>query len=137
MDHQSGVFIGTMRQNQTFDPNLLFLFQLATKVTTFFIEHFGMRDLFGRENYEYYARLTGRILKVEDEWIFFTYPPVISGSGRAGGMTGASEARTSRDDMDSSLDVLGASADVERAGKERCVYRGVSKNESASVWSHL
>ena len=24
-----------------------------------------MRDLFGRENYEYYARLTGRILKVE------------------------------------------------------------------------
>ena len=35
-----------------------------------------MRDLFGRENYEYYARLTGRILKVEDEWIFFTYPPV-------------------------------------------------------------
>ena len=34
-----------------------------------------MRDLLGRENYEYYARLTGRILKVEDEWIFFTYPP--------------------------------------------------------------
>ena len=33
-----------------------------------------MRELFGRENYEYYARLTGRILKVEDEWIFFTYP---------------------------------------------------------------
>ena len=33
-------------------------------MTTFFIEHFGMRDLFGRENYEYYARLTGRILKV-------------------------------------------------------------------------
>ena len=33
-----------------------------------------MRDLFGRENYEYYARLTGRILKVEDEWIFFTAP---------------------------------------------------------------
>lgn len=30
--------------------------------------------MFGRENYEYYARLTGRILKVEDEWIFFTYP---------------------------------------------------------------
>ena len=51
-------------------------FQLASRITTFFIQHFGMRDLFGRENYEYYARLTGRILKVEDEWIFFTYPPV-------------------------------------------------------------
>jgi len=50
-------------------------FKLATRITTFFIEHFGMRDLFGRENYEYYAKLTGRILKVEDEWIFFTYPP--------------------------------------------------------------
>ena len=24
-----------------------------------------MRELFGRDNYEYYARLTGRILKVE------------------------------------------------------------------------
>lgn len=49
-------------------------FKLATKAVSYFIEHFGMRDLFGRENYEYYARLTGRILKVEDEWIFFTYP---------------------------------------------------------------
>lgn len=46
----------------------------ATKVTSYFIEHFGMRDLFGRDNYQYYARLTGRILKIEDEWIFFTYP---------------------------------------------------------------
>merc|ERR1712226_1502489 len=51
---------------------------LATQIVTFFIEHFGMRDLFGRENYEYYARLTGRILKVEDEWIFFTAPWIFS-----------------------------------------------------------
>jgi hypothetical protein len=61
----------------------LFLFQLATKIVTFFIQHFGMRDLFGRENYEYYARLTGRILRVEDEWIFFTYPPVTYCSSEA------------------------------------------------------
>ena len=40
-----------------------------------------MRDLFGRENYEYYARLTGRILKVEDEWIFFTAPWVFPSLG--------------------------------------------------------
>jgi hypothetical protein len=53
-------------------------FKLATKIVTFFIEHFGMRNLFGRENYEYYARLTGRILKVEDEWIFFTAPWIFS-----------------------------------------------------------
>merc|ERR1719348_536151 len=49
-------------------------FKLATRAVSYFIDNFGMRDLFGRENYEYYARLTGRILKVEDEWIFFTYP---------------------------------------------------------------
>lgn len=49
-------------------------FKDATTVTSYIIDNFGMRDLFGRENYEYYARLTGRILKVEDEWIFFTYP---------------------------------------------------------------
>ena len=60
---------------------LCFNFQLATKAVSYFIEHFGMRELFGRENYEYYARLTGRILKVEvsseleifyleNEWLF-------------------------------------------------------------------
>lgn len=41
------------------------LFQLATKAVSYFIEHFGMRDLFGLDNYKYYARLTGRITKVE------------------------------------------------------------------------
>lgn len=49
-------------------------FKDATTATSYIIDNFGMRDLFGRDNYEYYARLTGRILKVEDEWIFFTYP---------------------------------------------------------------
>ena len=38
--------------------------QDATTATSYIIDNFGMRDLFGRENYEYYARLTGRILKV-------------------------------------------------------------------------
>ncbi|TRY73792.1 hypothetical protein TCAL_01948 [Tigriopus californicus] len=74
-------------------------FKLATKVTTFFIEHFGVRDLYGRENYEYYAKLTGRILRVEDELIFFTYPSIAFGPG-------------TRDDMDASLDCIGASDDI-------------------------
>ena len=64
-----------LKSKHTFTKTFSLTLQLATKITTFFIEHFGMRDLLGRENYEYYARLTGRILKVEDEWIFFTYPP--------------------------------------------------------------
>lgn len=40
------------------------------------IENFTAYDLFGRENYEFYARVTGRVLRVQDEWIFsFRYPP--------------------------------------------------------------
>lgn len=40
------------------------------------IEQFAAYDLFGRENYEYYARVTGRVLRVQDEWICsFRYPP--------------------------------------------------------------
>ncbi|MPC50319.1 hypothetical protein E2C01_044144 [Portunus trituberculatus] len=42
----------------------------------FLIDNFGVSNLFGRTNYEYYARITGRILKVEEDWIFaFRYPP--------------------------------------------------------------
>lgn len=40
------------------------------------IEQFAAYNLFGRENYEYYARVTGRVLRVQDEWICsFRYPP--------------------------------------------------------------
>ena len=42
----------------------LTILQDATTATSYIIDNFGMRDLFGRDNYEYYARLTGRILKV-------------------------------------------------------------------------
>jgi len=63
-------------------------FKNATRVTSFFIEHFGMTWLFTKEIYEYYARLTGRILRVENKYIFFTYPLDLI---------------TTRDDMHSSL----------------------------------
>ncbi|XP_014615031.1 uncharacterized protein LOC122525084 isoform X2 [Polistes fuscatus] len=49
---------------------------VATCVMKFMIDNFGVSNLFGRENYEFYARITGRILKVEEDWIFsFRYPP--------------------------------------------------------------
>lgn len=39
------------------------------------IDQFASFDLFGRDNYEYYARVTGRVLRVQDEWICsFRYP---------------------------------------------------------------
>ncbi|XP_034245662.1 uncharacterized protein LOC117647808 [Thrips palmi] len=51
-------------------------FKVATRIMKFLIDNFGASNLFGRENYEFYARITGRILKVEDDWIFsFRYPP--------------------------------------------------------------
>ncbi|TMW50677.1 hypothetical protein DOY81_004245 [Sarcophaga bullata] len=51
-------------------------FKVATKIMKHVIDKFATHDLFGRENYEYYARVTGRILKVQDEWICsFQYPP--------------------------------------------------------------
>ncbi|KAK6620467.1 hypothetical protein RUM43_014284 [Polyplax serrata] len=51
-------------------------FKVATKIMKFMIDNFGVSNLFGRENYEYYARITGRILKVEEDWIYnFRYPP--------------------------------------------------------------
>lgn len=40
------------------------------------IDKFAEFDLFGRDNYEYYARVTGRVLRVQDEWFCsFRYPP--------------------------------------------------------------
>jgi hypothetical protein len=48
---------------------------MATRIITFLIDNFGVTNLFGRENYEYYAKITGRILKVENDWIIcFRYP---------------------------------------------------------------
>lgn len=44
------------------------------------IEEFASSDLFGRDNYEFYARVTGRVLRVQGEWICsFQYPPLQKG----------------------------------------------------------
>lgn len=52
------------------------LSQTASAIMKFMIDNFGVFNLFGRDNYEYYARITGRVLKVEENWIFaFKYPP--------------------------------------------------------------
>ncbi|XP_077285940.1 rho GTPase activating protein at 71E isoform X2 [Arctopsyche grandis] len=51
-------------------------FKVATRVMRQLIERFSCGDVFGRDNYEYYARVTGRVLRVADEWICsFRYPP--------------------------------------------------------------
>lgn len=47
--------------------------KLASNVITFMIDNFPNADLFGRRNYEYYARMTCRVLRLDDELIF-TFP---------------------------------------------------------------
>lgn len=57
-----------------------FTLQVATRIMKHMIDKFAEFDLFGRENYEYYARVTGRVLRVQDEWFCsFRYPPPPSG----------------------------------------------------------
>ncbi|XP_045481145.1 uncharacterized protein LOC123685483 isoform X2 [Harmonia axyridis] len=52
-------------------------FKVASKIVKHLIEEFATSDLFGRENYEFYARVTGRVLRVQGQWICsFQYPPV-------------------------------------------------------------
>ncbi|XP_066253986.1 uncharacterized protein RhoGAP71E isoform X1 [Euwallacea similis] len=49
---------------------------VASKVMKHLIEEFASSNLFGRDNYEYYARVTGRVLRVQGEWICsFQFPP--------------------------------------------------------------
>lgn len=73
-------FFHTCSQGKTATLEDVERFKHATKATSYFISNFGMRNLFGQENYEYYARLTGRILRLEDEWIYFTYPLEVIGT---------------------------------------------------------
>lgn len=66
--------------NETFLTYVYFFFscsnpQVAISIVKFLIDNFGVCNLFGLPNYEYYARLTSRVLKVENNWIFaYKYP---------------------------------------------------------------
>lgn len=58
-------------------------FQVATRIMKQIIDQFALFDIFGRDNYEYYARVTGRVLRVQDEWICsFRYPAPPRGKSR-------------------------------------------------------
>lgn len=50
--------------------------QVATRIMKHLIDEFSVADLFGRHNYEWYARVTGRVLRVQGQLICsFTMPP--------------------------------------------------------------
>uniref|UniRef100_A0A915DMV1 Rho-GAP domain-containing protein n=1 Tax=Ditylenchus dipsaci TaxID=166011 RepID=A0A915DMV1_9BILA len=50
-------------------------FKMASQVISKIIQGFGYTNLFPRECYEFYARITGRTLRVDEHWHFtFQYP---------------------------------------------------------------
>ncbi|KAK6057165.1 hypothetical protein COOONC_05322 [Cooperia oncophora] len=50
-------------------------FKTASEVVRNIITSFGHTNLFPRECYEFYARITGRTLRVDENWLFtFQYP---------------------------------------------------------------
>ncbi|KIH64460.1 hypothetical protein ANCDUO_05230 [Ancylostoma duodenale] len=50
-------------------------FKLASEVVKNIITSFGHTNLFPRECYEFYARITGRTLRVDENWLFtFQFP---------------------------------------------------------------
>lgn len=55
---------------------ILIYIQVATRIMKHLIDEFSAADLFGRHNYEWYARVTGRVLRVQGQWICsFNMPP--------------------------------------------------------------
>ncbi|VDM54112.1 unnamed protein product [Angiostrongylus costaricensis] len=56
-------------------------FKLASEVVKNIIASFGHINLFPRECYEFYARITGRTLRVDENWLFsFQYPSSVASS---------------------------------------------------------
>lgn len=50
-------------------------FKMASQIISKIIQGFGYTNLFPRECYEFYARITGRTLRVDEQWHFtFQYP---------------------------------------------------------------
>uniref|UniRef100_A0AAF5DQD4 Rho-GAP domain-containing protein n=1 Tax=Strongyloides stercoralis TaxID=6248 RepID=A0AAF5DQD4_STRER len=50
-------------------------FKQASHIIAILINNFGFTDMFSRESYEYYAKITGRTIRVEENWMFsFQYP---------------------------------------------------------------
>eukprot|EP00080_Pristionchus_pacificus_P001185 PDM61205.1 hypothetical protein PRIPAC_50647 [Pristionchus pacificus] len=61
-------------------------FKLASQVVSSIIASFGHTNLFPRECYEFYARITGRTLRINDNWLFTFQMP----SKRADASSGVS-----------------------------------------------
>ncbi|KHJ95895.1 RhoGAP domain protein [Oesophagostomum dentatum] len=52
-------------------------FKLASQIVKNIITSFGHTNLFPRECYEFYARITGKTLRVDENWLFtFQYPSI-------------------------------------------------------------
>ncbi|KAI6172422.1 RhoGAP domain protein [Aphelenchoides besseyi] len=106
-------------------------FKLASQVISKIIQGFGYTNLFPRECYEFYARITGRTLRVDEHWHFtfqypsnaFSKPTVTTFSTMMSTITAAMAARSY------SLDTLGAAGPVtppQLRSTTSCIQRGGS-----------
>lgn len=69
-------------------------FREASRSVAFMIRNFGRTNLFPRENYEFYARITGRTLRVDENWQFsFHYPSTCDFSSMSARGTATSSRR--------------------------------------------
>uniref|UniRef100_A0A914Y366 Rho-GAP domain-containing protein n=1 Tax=Panagrolaimus superbus TaxID=310955 RepID=A0A914Y366_9BILA len=69
------LFHTCMNDNQRAKLEDVMRFKLASQVISKIIQGFGYTNLFPRECYEFYARITGRTLRVDEHWHFtFQYP---------------------------------------------------------------
>jgi hypothetical protein len=69
------LFHTCMNDNQRAKLEDVMRFKLASQVISKIIQGFGYTNLFPRECYEFYARITGRTLRVDEHWHFtFQFP---------------------------------------------------------------
>ncbi|CAD5213868.1 unnamed protein product [Bursaphelenchus xylophilus] len=105
-------------------------FKLASQVISTIIKSFGCTNLFPRECYEFYARITGRTLHVDDDWNFtFQYPSNSSKPDTTTFSTMLSSISAAMAARSYSLDTLGEesmTAELARASIRPGIQRGGS-----------
>jgi hypothetical protein len=74
------LFHTCMNDNQRAKLEDVMRFKLASQVISKIIQGFGYTNLFPRECYEFYARITGRTLRVDEHWHFTFQFPSITGT---------------------------------------------------------
>uniref|UniRef100_A0A0N4ZIV5 Rho-GAP domain-containing protein n=1 Tax=Parastrongyloides trichosuri TaxID=131310 RepID=A0A0N4ZIV5_PARTI len=93
-------------------------FKQASHIIAIIIDNFGFSDMFSRESYEYYAKITGRTLRVEENWMFSFQYPIKNGR---------------RQNLGTSLGALNMSQSEVEASADHIVIPIAKRSTSASI----